>query len=46
MAHADLHNNLGIAYLTNHLTIHGAGDDPRFKALEEAIYKSISTLKQ
>ena len=44
VAYADLKNNLGIAYLTNHLTIHGVADDPRFISLERAIYRCVSRI--
>ena len=41
VAIADYKHGVGIGYLTNHLTIHGAGDDPRYRDMEQAIYESL-----
>lgn len=45
VAIGDIKNNLGIAYLTNHLTIHGVADDPRYQDLEQALYQTIQTIE-
>ena len=45
VAVGDIHNGLGIAYITNHLTIHGIGDDPRYMDLEKALYNALDKLK-
>jgi CubicO group peptidase (beta-lactamase class C family) len=41
VAMADMKNNLGIAYLTNFISLHGLGDDPRYVDLENELYKSL-----
>lgn len=38
---ADPSNKLGIAYLTNYLSVYGSGDDPRFLDLHNALYKNL-----
>ncbi|KAL4221526.1 hypothetical protein ACF0H5_019783 [Mactra antiquata] len=40
----DMNNQLGIAYITNHLTINGIGEDPRYVALETALYDVMRQL--
>ncbi|XP_045194379.2 beta-lactamase domain-containing protein 2-like [Mercenaria mercenaria] len=45
VAISDIKNNLGISYLTNHLTIHGVGDDPRYQDLEQVLYETISAIE-
>lgn len=46
VAVGDIKNNIGISYLTNHLTIHGVGDDPRYTDLEQALYETIESLEK
>ena len=41
MAYADPTNRLGIAYLTNYVSVYPAGTDPRFKDLERAVYRNL-----
>lgn len=38
---ADPSNQLGYAYLTNHITMYGMGDDPRYLDLEKALYECL-----
>ncbi|XP_060588558.1 uncharacterized protein LOC132743976 [Ruditapes philippinarum] len=38
---ADATNKLGFMYITNHISINGLGDDPRYLDLENALYKSL-----
>ncbi|KAL4219535.1 hypothetical protein ACF0H5_022111 [Mactra antiquata] len=38
---ADLHNNVGFMYITNHISIYGLGDDPRYLDLEIGMYKCL-----
>lgn len=45
-AFADLQNNIGLAYVTNHLSIHGKNDDPRYLKLQNALYKDLVKLKE
>ncbi|KAH3797734.1 hypothetical protein DPMN_151320 [Dreissena polymorpha] len=45
VAIGDEANALGIAYLTNHLSINGIGDDPRYVDLENALYRVIDRLQ-
>ncbi|KAL4217674.1 hypothetical protein ACF0H5_022416 [Mactra antiquata] len=40
-AYADLKNEIGMAYLTNHISVYGMGDDPRFVSLEEEVYAAL-----
>lgn len=44
MAYADPVNNIGIAYLTNDLSVYGFGNDPKFKALEKELYSSLDRI--
>jgi hypothetical protein len=37
-------NNIGIAYLTNDLSVYGFGNDPKFKALEKELYSSLDRI--
>jgi hypothetical protein len=46
VAVGDIKNNIGISYLTNHLTIHGVGDDPRYQDLEKILYETIAELEK
>ncbi|XP_045194798.2 beta-lactamase domain-containing protein 2-like [Mercenaria mercenaria] len=41
VAMADLSNRLGIAYLTNYISMYGMGDDPRYVDLENELYKCL-----
>jgi hypothetical protein len=41
VAMGDLKNNIGISYLTNHMSTYGFGDDPRYVDLENELYKSL-----
>ena len=43
VAMADLNNGLGLAYLTNFVSIYGMGDDPRYLDLEAATYQYLDT---
>ncbi|KAL4217717.1 hypothetical protein ACF0H5_022458 [Mactra antiquata] len=49
-AYADLKNEIGMAYLTNHISVYGTGDDPRYVSLEEEVYAAlkdyVKTLKK
>ena len=40
----DPKHKLGIAFLTNHHTIYGFGDDPRYLEIEKAIYDTLDNL--
>lgn len=40
-AKVDLDNHLGIAYVTNYLSMYSFGDDPRFLDLEQELYKCL-----
>ncbi|WAR31469.1 LACT2-like protein [Mya arenaria] len=46
VAIGDLENGLGLSYLTNHLSINGVGDDPRFRDVEEALYETIDRIQK
>lgn len=37
----DLNNSLGIAYLTNYISVHGHDDDPSYHDLEKEVYNSL-----
>ncbi|XP_033760354.1 beta-lactamase domain-containing protein 2-like [Pecten maximus] len=41
MANADLAHNLGLAYITNHLSEYTFGDDPKYLALQKATYNCL-----
>ncbi|KAK3611826.1 hypothetical protein CHS0354_040498 [Potamilus streckersoni] len=41
VAMADPSNDLGIAYITNFISIYGMGDDPRYLDLEKAAYEGL-----
>ncbi|XP_052780330.1 beta-lactamase domain-containing protein 2-like [Mya arenaria] len=38
---ADPKASLGFGYVTNHLSIYGVGDDPRYVGLEQIVYKCL-----
>ncbi|KAL4219700.1 hypothetical protein ACF0H5_022270 [Mactra antiquata] len=40
-AFADLKNEIGLAYVTNHISLYGLGDDPRFLSLEKEVYAAL-----
>ena len=44
MGYADPQHKLGIAFLTNYMSIFAIGDDPRYVELEHAIYKCVREL--
>ena len=41
IAYADPTNKLGIAYLTNYVSVYGDGNDPRFLDLQSAFYRNL-----
>ena len=41
MGYADSQHKLGISFLTNYWSLFNLGDDPRYLALERAIYRCI-----
>ncbi|XP_069121987.1 beta-lactamase domain-containing protein 2-like [Argopecten irradians] len=41
MSNADLKHQLGLAYITNHLSQYSFGDDPKYLALQSATYKCL-----
>ncbi|XP_053381568.1 beta-lactamase domain-containing protein 2-like [Mercenaria mercenaria] len=41
IALADLNNGLGIAFLTNYITVYAQGDHPRYLALVQEIYNCL-----
>lgn len=45
MAFSDVKNAVGMAYLTNDLSVYGLGNDPKFLNLQTEFYKVIDTLK-
>ncbi|XP_060563872.1 beta-lactamase domain-containing protein 2-like [Ruditapes philippinarum] len=45
VAMADLKNSIGVAYLTNYLSMYAFGDDPRYVDLENELYKSLDSYK-
>lgn len=46
MGYCDPDNKLGWAYLTNHQSVFAIGDDPRYMAIETAIYSTLRELQQ
>ena len=45
MVYADPQRHLAWAYVTNHHSVFAIGDDPRYLALEEAIYDSLQKVE-
>ena len=41
MGFADVKNKVGMAYLTNDLSVYGLGNDPKFIALQTEFYKAL-----
>lgn len=41
---ADPTNKLGFMYITNHISIYGLGDDPRYLDLEKEIYRCLDNI--
>lgn len=39
---ADPSNQLGFMYITNHISIYGLGDDPRYYDLEMQLYACLN----
>ena len=46
MGYADIEKGLGWAYLTNYHSLYAIGDDPRYLALEKAIYESLEDVEK
>ncbi|KAJ8314686.1 hypothetical protein KUTeg_006836 [Tegillarca granosa] len=45
MAFADVHNEIGMAYVTNHLSIYAFGNDPNFLDLQRVFYECFDKFK-
>ena len=46
MGYADPNHQLSWAYLTNHHSIYAIGDDPKYLALEEAMYDTVMEIER
>ncbi len=46
MGYADPEHHLGWAYLTNYQSIYAIGDDPRYLALESAMYECVVNIEK
>lgn len=45
MAFADVHNEVGMAYVTNYLSIYAFGNDPNFLDLQRVFYECFDKFK-
>ena len=46
MIYGDIKNKLGWAYFTNSMSLFAIGDDPRYLALENAVYECVRMLEE
>ncbi|XP_071157127.1 beta-lactamase domain-containing protein 2-like [Mytilus edulis] len=46
MGFSDVKDNIGMAYLTNDLSVYGVGNDPKFLALQRQFYKALEQNKK
>lgn len=46
MGFSDVKENIGMAYLTNDLSVYGVGNDPKFLALQRQFYKALEQYKK
>ena len=46
MGYADADHHIGWAYLTNFHSIYAIGDDPKYLALERAIYECVQDIEK